>query len=1065
MKKASTIKSSIAFKPTLKSKIKVKKQRVGLKDVARRIRDLSDKEMMRLNKTLRKIEKDFIYEDGLNRIEGGFANAKMTDSDRETIDATLTWGVKNNKVDYSYPKEFTIDRKTMDVINVGSTEAGRSVGKKVKLSTGQEATIVEIHKNSDGKIIGYEVQTDSGRRIVANENLIPSMAIGGDVKDSGKYQTNDHDSKPTDYKTICKIIRQDGKEVQVCYGETNDGKNKSIEVYSGKNYIVGSEDVSFSKKYDDVSEVPVKYKSVVSELVTAHGKRFECGGAMEAGGRVGKKIRFTGSDYDQLINDRQNNYPFYSTKEGNNYVLKSEAHDIEVAKYYPEKEQLLISSNVDLRNWLHKKGYLSSPDSMEAGGKTKSPSTKALFKIIIPNGKEYILSDDSEYEFTHFIASKLTKKWFGHGPFDVRLEERISPRSAVFLITVPKGKESLLSEESEYDFTSFIGHELTKKWHGNGAFDVSLQKKFECGGMMSKGGEIEVRKILERKKNGVDNTEEESAEIKGFLKEHIVQVGTGYVQLIEDIQTHFPIEYGEALDEMEGISMEVGGKVRSEAQYNKLVDEKERIVKKLSPKQVADMWNKEAGAVKGGLSEPVTEDWGKSDVAKMYLRNLLIEKELTESEYNKYFSKGGEIVGGGSVNGFFTGDGKTFINVAVGKSSPNRKGDVVKITERDGVKWALVQFRDFSEEIRFDEDSMVSGGFVSKGEMVWNKLTPAKRSEFLYENFTPEITPRSQEILVGKAYNFLPKNVKIKIEAKYANVEEGQYSSGGSITSRGRMNKQVLVKIVVPKGNKFLLEDDAYKFREYISSLLTKNWFGNGAFEVRTKKITDNEILLNVTIPMGKEYSVEDNFKFTEWLSSKLTRNWFGNGSFSVSIVKRKEERGSMEAGGGVDKLYKGKKGLQGGFVLWSGWNPEQRIHFLNDHKYELETKTDYFASISKKDWMQIPIDVQNAVKSHFSEGQYSSGGRMESGGSVESGNILIKLGILEQKLNNKGVALKDFDEHRIASNATFEGYDIEEYGYTDDKGKRHKLPQSISDMIDEYNSLSDDYYETLTKK
>lgn len=78
-----------------------------------------------------------------------------------------------------------------------------------------------------------------------------------------------------------------------------------------------------------------------------------------------------------------------------------------------------------------------------------------------------------------------------------------------------------------------------------------------------------------------------------------------------------------------------------------------------------------------------------------------------------------------------------------------------------------------------------TGGFVSKGERVWNKLTSSKRAEFLYENFTPEITPRSQEILVDKAYNFLPKNVKIKIEAKYANVEEGEYENGGSTATGG----------------------------------------------------------------------------------------------------------------------------------------------------------------------------------------------------------------------------------------------------------------------------------------
>lgn len=72
------------------------------------------------------------------------------------------------------------------------------------------------------------------------------------------------------------------------------------------------------------------------------------------------------------------------------------------------------------------------------------------------------------------------------------------------------------------------------------------------------------------------------------------------------------------------------------------------------------------------------------------------------------------------------------------------------------------------------------GGFVSKGERVWNKMRSSERMSFLYENFTPEITPRGQELLVGRTFNFLPKNVKIKLESKYADVE---YADGGEIAS------------------------------------------------------------------------------------------------------------------------------------------------------------------------------------------------------------------------------------------------------------------------------------------
>jgi len=57
--------------------------------------------------------------------------------------------------------------------------------------------------------------------------------------------------------------------------------------------------------------------------------------------------------------------------------------------------------------------------------------------------------------------------------------------------------------------------------------------------------------IIERKKQGIDCTEAESAEIKGWLKETIILPESGDIQIQEDIQELFPQEYGEYLDETE----------------------------------------------------------------------------------------------------------------------------------------------------------------------------------------------------------------------------------------------------------------------------------------------------------------------------------------------------------------------------------------------------------------------------------------------------------------------------------------------------------------------------------
>lgn len=64
--------------------------------------------------------------------------------------------------------------------------------------------------------------------------------------------------------------------------------------------------------------------------------------------------------------------------------------------------------------------------------------------------------------------------------------------------------------------------------------------------------DTKIKAILLRKAEGIDCTEEQSAELKGFIKEfRIPGKESDDVKLLEEIQLEFPIEYGEACDEME----------------------------------------------------------------------------------------------------------------------------------------------------------------------------------------------------------------------------------------------------------------------------------------------------------------------------------------------------------------------------------------------------------------------------------------------------------------------------------------------------------------------------------
>jgi hypothetical protein len=77
-------------------------------------------------------------------------------------------------------------------------------------------------------------------------------------------------------------------------------------------------------------------------------------------------------------------------------------------------------------------------------------------------------------------------------------------------------------------------------------------------------------------------------------------------------------------------------------------------------------------------------------------------------------------------------------------------------------------------------ESMARGGFVGKGEMVWKNMEKHKRWDFLQQNFPKEITDATRYEITQRAWNFLPRKVKIAFEAKYANAEN--YANGGNLT-------------------------------------------------------------------------------------------------------------------------------------------------------------------------------------------------------------------------------------------------------------------------------------------
>lgn len=118
------------------------------------------------------------------------------------------------------------------------------------------------------------------------------------------------------------------------------------------------------------------------------------------------------------------------------------------------------------------------------GGEVKN---YAEFSITVPKAKVYLLEEKNHYDLISFIEKELTKKWFGSGSFSITDFKVVSPTIATLNIKVPGNREYLLTDEYDYELTSFISSKLTKKWFGTGSFDVRTIDEKAKGGKVDKG--------------------------------------------------------------------------------------------------------------------------------------------------------------------------------------------------------------------------------------------------------------------------------------------------------------------------------------------------------------------------------------------------------------------------------------------------------------------------------------------------------------------------------------------------------------------------------------------------
>lgn len=225
-------------------------------------------------------------------------------------------------------------------------------------------------------------------------------------------------------------------------------------------------------------------------------------------------------------------------------------------------------------------------------------------------------------------------------------------------------------------------------------------------------------------------------------------------------------------------------------------------------------------------------------------------------------------------------------------------------------------------------EKFAKGGYVGKGEMVWRKISNSKKAEFLYENFTPEITPRSQEILIGKSWNFLPKKVKIKFEAKYADVEE--YAKGGeldvSVETPGTIEPAGKTETGVIKGeisgipDMQPLEENVYakggRIEEIAEAIFYSNNGKNDMIETTFGRKTETGLRLMIE---NTEYSAKDIAEAIFYSNSKRGKIKTGYGDKSLAGLTDMIESARLDIYAKGGKVGGSSFGSAGTILPWLG--------------------------------------------------------------------------------------------------------------------------------------------------
>lgn len=180
-----------------------------------------------------------------------------------------------------------------------------------------------------------------------------------------------------------------------------------------------------------------------------------------------------------------------------------------------------------------------------------------------------------------------------------------------------------------------------------------------------------------------------------------------------------------------------GGEVRSQNEIDDLKRKAVAKTKKLSAKEIANMWNKNAWGVKQGASPKWTGKKVGENIEdhRSSLASLLFENELSEAEYDVYMQKGGEVGKGKyvAVAERIRGESKGWITVISTPVTKKRAEEMAKSITRfkDEVNKVMTVEAVKKRKNVIGREYLAKGGSASSGYYIY--VTPSNT------NFKPHV--------------------------------------------------------------------------------------------------------------------------------------------------------------------------------------------------------------------------------------------------------------------------------------------------------------------------------------